>query len=163
MTSSLKRFRMQTFRENNRILGDDQSSSETSDDEDDNRSASIKRRHRQELAQAERENREHTSALLELRDMEDELNTLRSLFAEQAATIETMRTRYEAPELHDITENGRYFLSEALERLEEYRKQTKDMIHRVDTTRTDVSLSHKFLLSIFISISIRYTLRLHIR
>ena len=139
MTSSLKRFRMQTFRETNKILTENDGSSVESSDDDDNRSASIKRRHRREVAQAERENREHTSALLELRDMEDELNTMRNLFAEQAATIEIMRARYETPELHDLTENGRDYLNEALERLDEYRRQTSDMIDRVDTTRKDVS------------------------
>ena len=131
---------MQTFRETDKILNEDDGSSSETSDEDDNRSASIKRRHRRELAQAERENREHTSALLELRDMEDELNTMRNLFAEQAATIETMRGRYETPEMHDLTENGRYYLGEALERLDDYRRQTSDMIDRVDTTRKDVSV-----------------------
>ncbi|RYP13167.1 hypothetical protein DL767_010860 [Monosporascus sp. MG133] len=131
MTFSLKGFRMQTFR--------GRMSDESSDGSDleDNTSASIKRRHRQELEQAERENREHTSALLELRDMEDELNTMRNLFAEQQATIQTMKARYDTPELRDLTVNGRGFLGEALERLEEYKKQTNDMIDRVDTTRKD--------------------------
>ncbi|RYP79794.1 hypothetical protein DL770_006509 [Monosporascus sp. CRB-9-2] len=131
MTFSLKGFRMQTFRSK---MSDE--SSDGSDFED-NTSASIKRRHQRELEQAERENREHTSALLELRDMDDELNTMRNLFAEQQATIQTMKARYDAPELRDLTVNGRAFLGEALERLEEYKKQTNDMIDRVDTTRKD--------------------------
>ncbi len=132
MTLSLKRFRMQTFRDKMADEGSDAS------DPEDNRSSSIKRRHQRELEQAERENRENTSALLELRDMDDELNTMRNLFNEQQATIETMRLRYEAPELLDLTENGRRCLTEALERLEEYKKQTGEMIDRVDTTRKDV-------------------------
>ncbi|RYO95711.1 hypothetical protein DL763_003602 [Monosporascus cannonballus] len=130
MTSSLKGFRMQTFRGK---MSDESSGS----DLEDNTSASIKRRHQQELEQAERENREHTSALLELRDMDDELNTMRNLFAEQHAIIETMKGRYDSPALRDLTVNGRAFLREALERLEEYKRQTKDMIDRVDTTRKD--------------------------
>ncbi|RYP23578.1 hypothetical protein DL765_001092 [Monosporascus sp. GIB2] len=130
MTFSLKAFRMQTFRGE---MSDESSGS----DLEDNTSASIKRRHQQELEQAERENREHTSALLELRDMDDELNTMRNLFAEQHAIIETMKARYDSPGLRDLTVNGRGFLGEALERLEEYKKQTKDMIDRVETTRKD--------------------------
>lgn len=138
MTSSLKRFRMQTFRD--KILDESLSGSDD-DDPEDNRSASIKRRHRKELEQAERENRENTSALLELRDMDDELSTMRTLFAEQQATIETMQAQYEAPELRDQTENGRRFLAEALDRLEDYKRQTGDMIDRVETTRKDVRTS----------------------
>ncbi|RYP02235.1 hypothetical protein DL764_005877 [Monosporascus ibericus] len=131
MTFSLKGFRMQTFRSK---MSDESSAGS---DFEDNTSASIKRRHQQELEQAERENREHTSALLELRDMDDELNTMRNLFTEQQATIQTMKARYDTPELRDLTVNGRGFLDEALERLEEYKKQTNDMIDRVDTTRKD--------------------------
>ncbi|KAI1078676.1 hypothetical protein F5B20DRAFT_200228 [Whalleya microplaca] len=130
MTSSLKRFRMQTFRDK---LVDDTDS----DDPEDNSAKSIKRRHQRELAQAERENRENTSALLELRDMDDELSTMRNLFSEQQATIEVMKENYEKPELRDFTVNGRAFLDEALKRLDEYKRQTHDMIERVESTRKD--------------------------
>ncbi|OTB18181.1 hypothetical protein K445DRAFT_314992 [Daldinia sp. EC12] len=130
MTSSLKRFRMQTFRD--RILEDSDS-----EELEDNRSESIKRRHKRELEQAERENRENTSALLELRDMDDELNTIMNLFSEQEVTIKAMKESYERPELLSFTENGRGFLDEALKRLQEYRKQVKDMIKRVDNTKKD--------------------------
>ncbi|RYP49145.1 hypothetical protein DL768_005079 [Monosporascus sp. mg162] len=131
MTFSLKGFRMQTFR------GKMSDESSGGSDFEDNTSASIKRRHQQELEQAERENREHTSALLELRDMDDELNTMRNLFTEQQTIIQTMKARYDDPELRHLTLNGRAFLGEALERLEEYKKQTNDMIDRVETTRKD--------------------------
>ncbi|KAI0007362.1 hypothetical protein F4779DRAFT_516523 [Xylariaceae sp. FL0662B] len=130
MTSSLKRFRMQTFKD--KLIDDSDS-----EDPEDNSTQSIKRRHRRELAQAERENRENTSALLELRDMDDELNTMKNLFSEQQATIEVMKENYEKPELKDITVHGRGFLEEALKRLEEYKRQTHDMIERVETTRKD--------------------------
>ncbi|XXH00847.1 hypothetical protein Hte_007198 [Hypoxylon texense] len=130
MTSSLKRFRMQTFRDK---IHDDSDS----DEFEDNRSESIKQRHRRELEQAERENRENTSALLELRDMDDELNTMRNLFSEQEATIKIMKENYEKPELRASTENGREFLEEALKRLQEYRKQVHDMLERVDGTKKD--------------------------
>ncbi|KAG4220503.1 hypothetical protein PC116_g31018 [Phytophthora cactorum] len=123
---------MQTFRD--RILEDSDS-----EELEDNRSESIKRRHKRELEQAERENRENTSALLELRDMDDELNTMMNLFSEQEVTIKAMKESYERPELFSFTENGRGFLDEALKRLQEYRKQVKDMIKRVDNTKKDVS------------------------
>lgn len=131
MTSSLKRFRMQTFRD--RIFEDSDS-----DEPEDNRSKSIKQRHRRELEQSERENRENTSALLELRDMDDELNTMMNLFSEQKAAIKAMKESYERPELLSFTENGRGFLDEALKRLQEYQKQVHDMIKRVDNTKKDV-------------------------
>ncbi|KAI5918852.1 hypothetical protein F4810DRAFT_690263 [Camillea tinctor] len=129
MTSSLKRFRMQTYKDK---IHDDSSS-----DSDDNRSESIKKRHRQELEKAEQENRENTSAVLELRDMEDELLTLKNLFSEQEKTVKAMNESYEKPELQASTECGRAFLKEALDRLEDYQKQTQGMLDRVDSTRKD--------------------------
>ena len=130
MTLALKRFRMQTYR-------DRMSDASDSSDLEDNRSETIKRRHRREMERAERENRENTSALLELRDMDDELNTMRNLFAEQGAAIETMRDLYDRPELHDGTKYGRVYLDEALQRLEEYTKQVMDMLQRIESTRND--------------------------
>lgn len=124
---------MQTFRDR---ISDDSDS----DEPEDNTSEGIKQRHRRELEQAERENRENTSALLELRDMEDELNTMKALFEEQKATIEVMKENYEKPELQAFTENGRAFLDEALKRLQEYRKQVYDMLERVDSTKKDVRI-----------------------
>ncbi|KAI0471504.1 hypothetical protein GGR56DRAFT_681634 [Xylariaceae sp. FL0804] len=142
MTSALKRFRMQGSDGRPSDLSSDYSSSSSSDGEfssSNNSTEAIKRRHARELARAERQNRENTSAVLELRDMEDELNTLRGLFGEQAAAVEKMRESYERePELRRAgTEQGRGFLAEALLRLEEYQKQTHDMLERVDTTRKD--------------------------
>ncbi|KAI0599276.1 hypothetical protein F4775DRAFT_591720 [Biscogniauxia sp. FL1348] len=129
MTSSLKRFRMQTYKDK---IHDDSGS-----DSDDNRSKSIKQRHRQELEKAERENRENTSAMLELRDMEDELLTLKNLFSEQQTTIKAMNESFEKPELQASTEYGRTYLKEALGRLEEYQRQAQGMLDRVDSTRKD--------------------------
>ena len=131
MTSSLKRFRMQTFRD----VKADESDSE---DPEENTAKAIKKRHRREIEQAERENRENTSALLELRDMEDELTTLWRLFETQSQKIERMRNIYLSDGLKDITHNGRGYLNEALARLEEYKTQTNEMLKRVDTTRKDV-------------------------
>ncbi|KAK9783602.1 putative DUF676 domain-containing protein [Seiridium cardinale] len=131
MTSALKRFRMQTFRDT--IHDSDSSDSEF----DDYRSESIKKRHKRELEQAERENRENTSALLELRDMDDELKTLRNLFSEQTLVIKTMRDLYNKEELREYAQNGRRFLDEALSRLGGYEKQVEDMTTRIAATRTD--------------------------
>ncbi|KAI1751573.1 hypothetical protein F4782DRAFT_540841 [Xylaria castorea] len=129
MTASLKQFRMQSYSQ----IHDDSDS----DDPDDNRSETIKKRHRRELERAERQNRENTSAVLELRDMEDELHTLLILFAEQQDTIKSMKSSYEKSELNAHTECGRGYLKEALQRLEEYEKQANDMLTRVDATRKD--------------------------
>ncbi|KAH7033621.1 uncharacterized protein B0I36DRAFT_287943 [Microdochium trichocladiopsis] len=134
MTSSLKRFRMATFKGR---IGEDPTSSESESDGYDDRPESIKKRHQREMAQAERENRENTSALLELRDMDDELLTLKNLFDEQAKVVETMSGNYERPELLDLTGNGRRYLEEAKERLDDYRRITKDLLFRIEATRND--------------------------
>ncbi|KAI3335701.1 hypothetical protein F4824DRAFT_510599 [Ustulina deusta] len=130
MTSSLKRFRMESY---NKTHED----SDMEDSDDDNRTETIKKRHNREVARAERQNRENTSAVLELRDMEDELHTLRNLFAEQQDAIKSMKSSYENSELRASTECGRQYLEEALRRLEEYVKQARDMLTRVDATRKD--------------------------
>ncbi|KAI1422515.1 hypothetical protein F5Y12DRAFT_762408 [Xylaria sp. FL1777] len=129
MTSSLKRFRMESYNKTH----DD---SDT-DDPNDNRTETIKKRHNREVERAERQNRENTSAVLELRDMEDELHTLLNLFTEQQDTIKSMKWSYEKSELQASTQCGREFLKEALRRLEEYEKQARDMLARVDATRKD--------------------------
>lgn len=99
--------------------------------------AAIKKRHRREIERAERENRENTSALLELRDLEDELTTLQKLFETQEGTIKQMREIYKK-EFNSITTNGQSYLEEALEYLDDYKQQTSEMLKRVDTTRNDV-------------------------
>ncbi|KAI1123789.1 hypothetical protein F5Y10DRAFT_45506 [Nemania abortiva] len=129
MTSSLKSFRMQSHTK----IHDDSDS----DSADDNSTEAIKKRHKRELERAERQNRENTSAVLELRDMEDELHTLLNLFTEQQDTIKQMKGSYEKSELQSLTEWGRGYLKEALQRLEEYEKQVHDMLTRVDGTRKD--------------------------
>jgi hypothetical protein len=131
MTSSLKRFRMQTFKD--RIPDSDSDS----DDLEDSRTETIKQRHQRELEQAERENRENTSALLELRDLDDELKTLRGLFAEQTTVVERMRDLYGSDELREHTAHGRAYLDEALDHLADYDRQVADMAARVEATRND--------------------------
>jgi hypothetical protein len=135
----MKHFRLQTFKTAG--SGSDSEESESEDDESENNPAAIKRRHRRELERAERETRENTSALLELRDLEDECNTLSKLFETQESVIRTMKTIYTSKELRDITGNGQFYLEEALEYLDEYKQQAKDMLKRVDTVRNDVSHS----------------------
>ncbi|KAI7776077.1 hypothetical protein LA080_005851 [Diaporthe eres] len=83
MTSSLKRFRTTGFR--NRY---------GEEDEVKLNSSSIRARHKREDEKAEKENRDNTSALLELRDIEDELSTLSHLFGEQEEQINQMMAIY---------------------------------------------------------------------
>lgn len=113
--------------------------SDDDSDPDDNRTEAIKKRHNREVERAERQNRENTSAVLELRDMEDELRTLLNLFAEQQDVIKKMKGDFHNPELTAFTDYGLQYLSEALRQLEEYEKTAHDMLVRVDTTRKDVS------------------------
>ncbi|KAK3682502.1 hypothetical protein B0T22DRAFT_385937 [Podospora appendiculata] len=131
MTSNMKKFRSQTF-----TTKADDSLFDEHDPEGSNIN-SIKKRHKRELERAERDNRENTSALLELRDMEDELTTLQKLFDTQDSTIRVMQGIYLRPELHGATTDGRRYLDEALEHLSEYKQTTTDMLKRVDTTRKD--------------------------
>ncbi|KAK7740988.1 hypothetical protein SLS53_005051 [Cytospora paraplurivora] len=156
MTSSLKRFRTLGHKSKYGI-----------DDDDDLKTSSIRARHKREDERAERENRDNTSALLELRDIEDELSTLKHLFEEQEEQINTMLAIYTNPGNSDasnsssnlhanwadnsraassqptllppppLTNNGRSFLHEALTRLKSYRTQAEDMIERVKKTRND--------------------------
>ncbi|KAG6034232.1 hypothetical protein E4U41_006630, partial [Claviceps citrina] len=126
LTSSLKVFRTKGFR-------DKASDQEPLDDG----VRSIRKRHKEEGCRAERENRDNTSALLELRDMEDELQTLLQLFERQSKVVMSMQSIYNRPELRDQTANGRGFLGEALKRLREYAQQTNEMVRRVRATRDD--------------------------
>lgn len=135
MTSSLKRFRTAGYRTK---YGDDNVQTKTT---------SIRARHKREDEQAEKENRDNTSALLELRDIEDELSTLLHLFEEQGTQVDAMLRLY-SPSLQRRdssntmepaadTSNGTAFLREALDKLSNYKDQTKDMIRRVEKTRLD--------------------------
>ncbi|KAJ4415541.1 hypothetical protein N0V82_007263 [Gnomoniopsis sp. IMI 355080] len=140
MTSSLKRFRTAGFR--TRYYENEDEPTKTT---------SIRARHKREDEQAEKDNRDNTSALLELRDIEDELSTLLHLFEEQDARVNDMLRLYppsQTPGLqrHDSlssvlpagdTTEGIAFLQEALDKLSAYKDQTKDMIRRVEKTRHD--------------------------
>lgn len=129
MTTSFKRFRARGFRDKT-----------TDNDENDIlRAHNIRAKHKREGALAERQNRENTSALLELRDIEDELHTLEELFDVQDAAIDLMIKNYEREELKGLAVNGLGFLRMAEDKLDEYKRQVKRMIDDVKATREDVS------------------------
>ncbi|PFH59008.1 hypothetical protein XA68_12937 [Ophiocordyceps unilateralis] len=105
--------------------------------DDDDPVENIRARHRQEALQAELENRDSTSALLELRDIEDELLMLCQLFDQQSKVLSAMQGAYLRPERREHTANGRVFLSEALRRLRDDAQRAGDMVQRVRSTRDD--------------------------
>ncbi|TGO22518.1 hypothetical protein BPAE_0164g00050 [Botrytis paeoniae] len=121
MTTSFKDFRARGFRAK-------------ADDNDDLRTSSIRAKHALEGRIAEEQNRENTSALLELRDIEDELNTLKTLFNSQMTEIRIMLDVYEKREL---TNNGLIFLRNAGEYLEEYTQHVEKMTENAKNTRDD--------------------------
>jgi hypothetical protein len=126
LTTSLKEFRSEGFRD------------KAFDYEPvENKARSIRERHKEEGRRAEQENRDNTSALLELRDIEDELATLLSLFETQSKVISSMHTSYNRPEMRAHTVHGRGFLVEALKRLGEYIHTTEEMMRRVKNTRDE--------------------------
>ncbi|EJP65030.1 ankyrin repeat protein [Beauveria bassiana ARSEF 2860] len=102
-----------------------------------NRLRFIRARHKEEGRRAERENRDNTSALLELRDIGDELVTLLQLFERQSKVISSMHAIYARAELREHTVNGRIFLDEASKKVTEYIEQVEAMIRRVHDTRDD--------------------------
>ncbi|KAG5800273.1 hypothetical protein H9Q69_000710 [Fusarium xylarioides] len=126
LTSSLKTFRAEGFR-------DKASAYEPVE----NKARSIRARHKAEGRRAEEDNRDNTSALLELRDIEDELLILIHLFERQSKVVSSMLSTYTRPELRDRTANGRLFLSEAIKKVSEYTHQAQEMIQRVRSTRND--------------------------
>ncbi|CAJ0541263.1 Ff.00g079630.m01.CDS01 [Fusarium sp. VM40] len=126
LTFSLKSFRAEGFR-------DKASAYEPVE----NKARSIRARHKAEGRRTEEDNRDNTSALLELRDIEDELLLLIHLFERQSKVVSSMLSTYTRPELRDRTINGRAFLSEALKKLAEYAHQGQEMIERVRSTRDD--------------------------
>jgi hypothetical protein len=137
MTTSLKQFRTQTYKD--LVTNLSSSLSDSDSDAPSENTKSIKRRYKHELERAQRDNRENTSALLELRDMEDELTTLSRLFESQEAVIKSMLTIYTSPShsLAPLTSHGQGYLNLALRHLDSYKTTTSDMLKRVDTTRKD--------------------------
>ena len=127
MTTSFKRFRALGFRD------------KANDYTTSLRSTSIRENHRREAQLAEKQNRDNTSALLELRDIEDELNTLKTLFENQMTEIINMKMGFEKRGL-GTKGNGVGFLREAERRLEDYLMHVEKMVESVRITRDDVSL-----------------------
>ena len=76
---------------------------------------------------------------LELRDINDELQTLHKLFEQQKETIDQMYKLYESPVCASKSVNGRSILQEALDKLGEYSHQIDIMIKNTERTREDVS------------------------
>ncbi|KAM0340845.1 hypothetical protein ACHAPU_010261 [Fusarium lateritium] len=126
LTFSLKSFRAEGFRDK-----------ATAYEPVENKARSIRARHKAEGRRTEEDNRDNTSALLELRDIEDELLILVHLFERQSKVVSSMLSTYTRPELRDRTANGRVFLSETLKKLSEYAQQGQEMIERVRNTRDD--------------------------
>ena len=77
------------------------------------------------------------SALLELRDINDELLTLKKLFGEQQEAIDKMLLNYERCGHGSI--NGIGFLHEAQMKLKDYLHRIKEMMESAERTRSDVS------------------------
>ncbi|KJZ72144.1 hypothetical protein HIM_08409 [Hirsutella minnesotensis 3608] len=102
-----------------------------------NKAPSIRARDKEEGRWAEQVNRDNTAALLELRDMEDELLTLVHLFERQTEVLSSMHAIYTRPDLRDGVVNGRMFLNEALGRLRDYAHQANEMMRRVRSMRDD--------------------------
>lgn len=128
MTTSFKKFRAQGFRD------------KATDYDNAVRTTNIRAKHKLEGLRAEKQNRENTSALLELRDIEDELHTLKELFNKQTSAISLMIENYKQVGLHDLTANGLVFLKQAEAKLQEYTHHVEKMIDSVKSTRDDVSL-----------------------
>lgn len=124
MTTSFKDFRARSFQAK-------------ADDNDNLRTSSIRAKHTREDEIAEKQNRENTSALLELRDIEDELNTLKTLLNNQMTEIKIMLEAYANQKL---TTNGLIFLRNAEEYLEEYTQHVEKMMENAKNTRDDVRL-----------------------
>lgn len=107
------------------------------DYDSDNVVMSIKERHKIEGKLSEKQNREDTMAILELRDIHDELQSLRKLFDQQREIIEQMMEVYQRPECVDLSRNGLTILREALDKLAEYIHQVDSMIKSAERTRGD--------------------------
>lgn len=138
MTTSLKKFRTQTYRD----LVSDLTSSLSDSDADEGASEntkSIKRRYKHDLERAQRENRENTSALLELRDMEDELTTLSRLFESQESVVKSMLSVFTSPSncLSALTPHGQGYLALALRHLDAYKAAAAEMLKRAEAARKD--------------------------
>lgn len=83
--------------------------------------------------QVARRNREDLSILLELRDIEDELSTILKLLEQQDTVINSMVKYF------DNLGDGKSFLDQAHQRIDEYRSQINDMKESSHLTQKAVS------------------------
>lgn len=83
--------------------------------------------------QVARRNREDLSVLLELRDIEDELSTILKLLEQQDTVINSMVKYF------DDRGDGKLFLDNAQQRIDEYRSQINDMKENSHLTQKAVS------------------------
>jgi len=128
MITSFKKFRAQGLRD------------KATDYDNAVRTTNIRAKHKLEGLRAEKQNWENTSALLELRDIEDELHTPKELFNKQTSAINLMIENYKKIELQGLTANGLGFLKQAETKLQEYTHHVEKMIESFKSTRDDVSL-----------------------
>src|SRR5437899_1833470 len=123
MTQSFKKFRTRAFRD--QVAGF-------------RHGRFVLREKYEEDKEAERQTRADLSALLELRDIVDELTTMQKLFEQQKEAILEMEIQYRA---HYGAEGGHgvEYLEEALASLEEFMKQTSEMMTNAKTAQDAVS------------------------
>jgi len=129
MTTSFKYFRAKGFQ----ATADD----EGSDDD----AHTIKEQHKREGKEFQQNIRDNVSALLELRDIGDELLTLKKLFEQQQEAIDTMLSIYER--CGHWKTNGCSFLHEAQLKLKDYLHRIHQMTESADRTKNDVSHAYK--------------------
>jgi C1A family cysteine protease len=99
---------------------------------------SMKKRHKLEGRQFQEQIQDNVSALLELRDIADELGTLKKLFEVQQESVGDMLSYYERCG-HGKT-NGCLFLHEAQVKLKDYLHQIHQMMDSANSTKNDVSI-----------------------
>lgn len=127
MTKSFKEFRTEGFQ--------DRSGDYDSDDP----STTIKARHAAEAKKAAKQYRNDTSAMLELRDILDELESLRKLLEQQEESIGGMVAIYNKPTFKESGANGKSILEEAQEKLKGYISHVEQLKKSAEKTREDVS------------------------
>lgn len=128
MTTSFKYFRAKGFQ----AVADN-------DDSDDDADA-IREHHKVEGREFQKQVQQNVSALLELRDISDELLTLKKLFEQQQEGIDKMLQHYERCGHGKI--NGCGFLHEAQLKLKDYLHRIQEMTESAERTRGDVSTSN---------------------
>jgi hypothetical protein len=127
LTTSFKYFRAKGF----------QAVADNNDSDDD--ADTIREHHKEEGRKFQKQVQQNVSALLELRDISDELLTLKKLFDQQQEAIDKMLEHYERCGHSKI--NGCVFLHEAQMKLKVYLHRIKEMTESAERTSEDVSTS----------------------